>query len=139
MTKEDVQKLYMEFQMAHNNIKQIEKQNEALEKQLMELLMANQSLNDMKQTKQGTEILVPISNGIYAKAELKENENFIVNVGANITVKKDLESTKKIIEAQIDEMQTLQKNLVEELQKNTLQAASLEKEINKIGSTLENK
>lgn len=139
MAEEELQKLYMEFQMLHSNIKQLEKQNEVLEKQLMELLMANQSLNDMKKTKKGTEILVPLSSGIYAKAELKDNENFIVNVGANITVNKDLESTKKVIENQIDEMQTIQRSLVEELQKNTTKAALLEREINKIGSTLENK
>ncbi|MAE43360.1 prefoldin subunit alpha [Candidatus Woesearchaeota archaeon] len=139
MTEEELQKLYMEFQMLHNNIKQLEKQNEVLEKQLMELLMANQSLDDMKKAKKGTEILVPLSSGIYAKAELKDNENFIVNVGSNITVNKNLESTKKVIENQIDEMQALQKSLVDELQKNTVKAALMEKEINKIGSTLKNK
>ena len=66
--QEKLQKLYVEFQVLNNSIKQLEKQNEALETQLMELMVTNQSLDDMKKVESGTEILVPISSGIYVKA-----------------------------------------------------------------------
>jgi len=134
---EEFQKMYIEFQELHNNIKQLEKQSAALENQLMDLLMTNQGLDDMKSTEIGAEILVPLSSGIYAKAELKDNKNFIVNVGSNITLSKSVDDTKKLIVGQIDEMQQIQKNLSEQLQSNTLKAALLEKEISKIASTAE--
>lgn len=137
--QEKLQKLYVEFQVLNNSIKQLEKQNEALETQLMELMVTNQSLDDMKKIESGTEILVPISSGIYAKAELKDTNSFTVNVGSNIVLNKDLNSTKKIIEKQIDEIKKLGENFVNELQSNTSKAALLEKEITEIASTLENK
>jgi len=137
--QEKLQKLYVEFQVLNNSIKQLEKQNEALETQLMELMVTNQSLDDMKKVESGTEILVPISSGIYAKAELKDTNSFTVNVGSNIVLNKDLNSTKKIIENQIDEIKKLQENFVKELQSNTSKAGLLEKEITEIASTLENK
>ena len=137
--QEKLQKLYVEFQVLNNSIKQLEKQNEALETQLMELMVTNQSLDDMKKVESGTEILVPISSGIYVKAEIKDTDSFTVNVGSNIALSKDLNFTKKIIENQIDEIKKLQENFVNELQSNTSKAGLLEKEITEIASTLENK
>ena len=46
--EEKLQKLYMEFQMLDQHIKQLEKQNTALNNQLMELTVTNQSLEDIK-------------------------------------------------------------------------------------------
>ena len=137
--EEKLQKLYVEFQILNQTIQQLEKQSTAINNQLMELMVTNQSLEDIKKTKEGTEILVPLSGGIYAKAELKDSKNFIVNVGANITLVKDVDSTKKLIEDQINEIKKLQENLVNQLQEQTTKATSLEQEISKIASTLEDK
>ncbi|HJN57280.1 MAG: prefoldin subunit alpha [Candidatus Woesearchaeota archaeon] len=134
--EEQLQKLYLEFQMLDQHIKQLEKQNTVLNSQLTELIITNQGLEDMKKVKKDTEILVPLSSGIYAKAELKDSNNFIVNVGSNLTVVKDLTSTKKLIETQVDELKKLQENTITELQKYTTKAAMLETEINKIASTV---
>ena len=137
--EEKLQKLYLEFQVLDQQIKQLEKQNIALSNQLMELMATNQSLEDMEKLEGKTEILVPLSSGIYAKAELKDNKNFIVNVGANTALVKDVQSTKKLMESQIDEMKKLQVNLVNQLQEHTTKAAMLEQEINTLASTLQNK
>ena len=134
--EEQLQKLYLEFQMLDQHIKQLEKQNTVLNSQLTELIITNQGLEDMKKVKKDTEILVPLSSGIYAKAELKDSNNFIVNVGSNLTVVKDLTSTKKLIETQVDELKKLQETTITELQKYTTKAAMLETEINKIASTV---
>lgn len=136
--EEQLQKLYLEFQMLDQHIKQLEKQNTALNSQLTELIITNQSLEDMKKVKKDTEILVPLSSGIYMKAELKDSNNFIVNVGSNLTVVKDLTSTKKLIETQVDEIKRLQENTITELQKYTTKAAMLETEISNIASTVKN-
>lgn len=134
--EEKIQKLYVEFQMLSNAIKQLEKQSEALETQLIELLSTNQSLEEMRKVKPGSEILVPLSSGIYVKAELKESDNFIVNVGSNTALSKDINSTKKIIEEQIVEIRGMQQSLAEELKNNTVKASLIEKEMEKIASEL---
>ncbi len=137
--EEKLQKLYMEFQILEQHIKQLEKQSAALNNQLMELIVTNQGLDDMKKIDEKTEILVPLSSGIYAKAELKDNKSFIVNVGANTALVKDGNSTKKMIEDQIDEIKKLQENLANQMQAQTVKAVSMEQEINKIASSIQDK
>jgi len=134
--EEKMQSLYMEFQVLGQNIKQLEEKTHALNDQLMDLTITNQSLEDMKKIKPDTEILVPLSGGIYAKAQLKDSKNVVVNVGANTTLVKDIPSTKTLIETQIEEVKKLQENLVNQMQAQTTKAALLEQQINEMASTL---
>ena len=134
MEKEKMQELYLKLQMVHEQIKEIEKQDQMFNNQLVELTSTIQSLDDFKKLKEGTEILVPLNRGMYAKAELKNNEKLLVNVGSNVTVKKDIESTKKLINEQITEITNVQQQMVMNLQQLTSQAALIEGEINKISS-----
>ena len=129
-----MQELYLKLQMVHEQIKEIEKQDQMFNNQLVELTSTIQSLDDFKKLKEGTEILVPLNRGMYAKAELKNNEKLLVNVGSNVTVKKDIESTKKLINEQITEITNVQQQMVMNLQQLTSQAALIEGEINKISS-----
>ncbi len=129
-----MQELYLKLQMVHEQIKEIEKQDQMFNSQLVELTSTIQSLDDFKKLKEGTEILVPLNRGMYAKAELKNNNGLLVNVGSNVTVKKDIESTKKLINEQIAEITKVQQQMVINLQQLSSQAALIEKEINKISS-----
>src|SRR3989338_4245868 len=133
------QEIYVEFQVLSNSIQQLEKQSAALENHLLELMVTKQSLHDMENVKPGTEILVPLSAGIYARADIRENDKLIVNVGSNIALSKNLDSTKKIIEDQIGEIKKLQENLSQELEMSTAKAAELEEELNRIASSLQDK
>ena len=137
MKEEELQKLYVEFQHLDKHIKQLENQSTALNNQLIELMATKQSLEDIKKVKEKAEILVPLSSGIYAKAELKDNKNFIVNVGANTALLKDVDSTGQLIESQIEEMKKLQENLANQLQEQTTKAASIEQEMNQIASEIQ--
>ena len=135
--EEKLQKLYMEFQMLEQQIKQLEKQSNSLNNHLIELVSTSQALDELKKVEEKSEILIPISTGIYAKAELKSKDRFIVNVGANIAIDNDLESTKRIISDQVKEISQVQENISQELQNHIQKAASMEQEINKIASELQ--
>ena len=135
--EEKVQKLYIEFQLLNQQIQQLEKQNEALNSNLMELVMTSQSLDDLNDIKEKTEILVPVSAGIHAKAEIKDSKSFVVNVGANVALVKDLKSTKEIIKNQIVEIRELQESLAEQLQERVAKASSMEQEISQIASEIQ--
>ena len=135
--EEKLQKLYLEFQMLEQQIKQLEKQSNSLNNHLVELMSTSQSLEELKKVGEKSERLIPISTGIYAEAELKGKDSFIVNVGANIAINKDLESTKKIISDQVKEIGQVHENVSQELQNHIQKAASMEQEINKIASELQ--
>lgn len=130
----DIQKLYSEFQLIDNQIKMLQQQISTLNAQLHELVSTTKNLDDLKNVKPGTEIFVPINSGVYAKAEIKDNNELIVNVGANTVVNKNVEDTKKTIETQINELKNLQTQMVDELNQMTNQAALLENQINNLAS-----
>jgi prefoldin alpha subunit len=134
--EESLQKMYVEFQMINQQIKQLENQSTALNNQLLELMSTNQSLDEIDKVKENSEILVPLSTGIYARAQLKNSNSFIVNIGANVAMDKDLNATKEVIQEQVMEIRKLQESLMNELQTHTQKSSSLELEMNKLASTI---
>jgi prefoldin alpha subunit len=130
--KEKLQEFHLKLQFLYEQIKEIEKQNQIFNNQVAELTLTAQSLDDFKNIKERTEILVPLNQGIYAKAELKNNKELLVNVGSNVSVKKNIEDTKKLITDQVEEIKKLQQQMALNLQKLTSQAGLIEEEINKI-------
>ena len=123
------QEMYMEFQMIDGQIKQLQNQIEMITRQLIELTVANNSLDDFGKTKEGKEIFVPISAGIFAKAVLMERSELLVNVGANVAVKKDVPSTKALLQNQIEEIKRIQKQMMDELENMTGMAAKMEMQL----------
>lgn len=127
-----LQEKYMEMKMIEEQMKEIHKQAQVVEQQLMELMATTQSLEDFKKTDKGDEVLVPISSGIFAKAELKDNKEFLVNVGADTVVVKDIDSTKRLMEKQVEEMRELHAKINMQMQKIALHASSIEGELKEL-------
>lgn len=135
--KEEEKKLqekYIEMKIIEQQISEIQKQAQTVEQQLIELMTTTQNLEDFKKVNKGDKILVPISSGIFAKAELKENKEFLVNVGANTVVTKDIDSTKKLMEKQVEEMRNLHTRISMQMQKLALYASRIEEELKELAS-----
>ena len=123
------QEMYMEFQMIDQHIKQMQKQLEMVTHQLIELNATSNSLDEFRRIDSGKEVFVPLSSGIFAKAGIKDTSEVLVNIGANVAVKKDIESTKKLIQGQMEEIRKIQKQMIDELEKLTSHAAQLEMQL----------
>ncbi len=130
--EQKAQEMYTEYQMVDQHIKQLQRQIEVLTNQLMELSATSNSLDDFGKVKIGKEIFVPLSSGIFAKAVISDTSGLLVNVGANVVVKKDIASTKNLIVGQIDEIKKLHQKMVEDLEKMANKAAHLEMQLQSI-------
>ena len=128
------QELYIQLQMIQENAKQIYKQLQVAESQLMELVMTSQSLDEFRQIKEKTEIFVPLNSGIFVKAELGKADVLLVNVGANVAVKKDISSTKKLVERQLEQLREVRERMASDLKKLTMQGGMIEEELQKLVS-----
>jgi len=124
-----VQEMYMEFKMLDQYIKQLQSQLEMITHQLIELNATSNSLNEFNNLSAGKEMFVPLSSGIFAKASIKDTSELLVNVGANVAVKKDVNSTKKLIQKQMEEIKKIQKQMINDLEKMTNHAAQLERQL----------
>ena len=130
--EKEVRKKYIELQLMEQQMKQLQENAKVLDSQLAELIGVIQSLEDFKSVENKTRLWVPISNGIFTKAELIDNRELMVNVGADVVVKKSAEETKSLIAGQMDEIKKVQQKVVEELQRIAVKAMEIEKELNKL-------
>ncbi len=124
-----LQQKYMEMQMLDQQMKQMQKQAEAIEKQAAELEEVQQSLDDLANSKQGADMFVPISSGIFLKAKLDDNAKLAVNVGSGTVVSKDIPSTKAMLEEQANEMRKFQKEINTQFDQMAGRMSELQKEL----------
>lgn len=129
MEKEELQKKYLEYQLLDQRIKQLQQQMQTAEQQLIEIMATLQSLDEFALLDEGSEILVPVNNGIFTKARLKKENNLLVNVGASVVVDKSIEDTKKLIEKQEQEMEKIRDQIAENINMLVEKATVLEKEL----------
>ncbi|MBW3022302.1 prefoldin subunit alpha [Candidatus Woesearchaeota archaeon] len=128
----ELQQKYMQLQLFQQQIEQVQKQMQMLDKQFQELHIVKQGLDDLKNTKNGTEILVPISSGIFVTAELKDNKKVTVNVGSDVAAEKTVDQAQELIVKQIDEVAKIKEQLTADLSKMRLQAGVLQQELQKM-------
>lgn len=111
---------YMQLQMLQQQVQQITEYVEKLQLQQRELDASINALSELQKTKVDTEILAPIANGIFLTAELKDNQKLVVNVGAEVTVEKNIPEVCKLLEEQKEKiMENISEaeNILQELQK----------------------
>ncbi len=127
-----LQQKYFELQMLDQQMKQVQKQVEAIERQVGEIEEVQQSLDELGKSKQGAEMWVPISSGIFLKARLDDNEKLAVNVGGSTVVRKDIPATKVMLAVQATEMRKFQTELVGQFEKMAEQAAGMQQELQEL-------
>ncbi len=115
--KEKENLIALEQQMIQQNLMNLKNQLLSLKSQTEELIRLKEDLISIKEVKD-RKTLVPLGAGIFLESELKQPKEVVMNVGSNILVKKDFDSSAKILDKQIEELTNIQ--------------AQLEKEINKI-------
>lgn len=130
--QKQMQQKYMELQMLDQQMKNVQKQVEAIEQKASEVEETQQSLDSLATTPTGTDMWVPLANGIFLKAHLAENSKLGVNVGSNIVATKDIPSTKAMLAEQAKDMRTFQADLIAEFEKMAGQAAALQNELQHI-------
>jgi prefoldin alpha subunit len=124
-----LQQKYMELQLLYQQMKQEQKQVEAIEQQAAELDEIQQSLDALTASKQGSELWVPVSSGIFVKARLEDTKNLAVNVGSGTVVSKDVPATKAMLAAQAKDMRAFQTELVSRAEKLAERAVELKQEL----------
>lgn len=130
---------YLELQVLDQQVKQVNQQMINLDTQLLELQKLEENLDDLSQTKKDTEILVAFGGGVFSKAELKDNNTVLMNVGADIIVEKDIPSSKKVIRHQIDQIKDVLQQLEQEFNILAMNSQILQQDMQKLSSEIKEK
>lgn len=122
---------YSLLQMIEQQMKETQRHIKTLQNQQEDLLGSIQSMHDITKVDIGSEILVPVTNGIFVKGTLNEKENVIVNIGAQTAVKKTVPEARELLEQQFKEVENVVMQLTQDLQQLHAQAQQVEQELAK--------
>src|SRR3990172_8773309 len=119
--------LMVKFSVFEQQIRQIQQQLEIIDKNIIEMNSLGIGLDEFRGS-EGKEILSQIGKNIFVKTKLL-SEELIVDIGSGNFVKKDIESTKKLIGEQTkklerirDELNSALENLNQEMTSLIIQA-----------------
>jgi len=129
-SKEELEKAYFKLQILEQEAKNVENNIRELERKRMELEVVSSSLDEIKNQK-GNRALIPVGSGIFMEGRIDNKNEVIMNIGANVMLKKKLVDAKKIIQEQIKEIGLLDEKLKTEL-------SMILKEMNALRPVLEN-
>ena len=131
MKKETSTQGYMQLQMIANQLSQLQEHFRMVDNQIAELEIIKNSVDELQDIKIGSNMLAPISHGIFVKSKLQDNKNFIVNIGGGITVSKNQDQLREFLNKQLNEIKKVQIELLTKIQSLNLQADYLKKGISK--------
>ena len=96
---------------------------------MMELKNMEESVGELSKVEAGNEILLPICSGVFVKAKIQDTNELFVNVGSDVTVKKDNKSVQKMIADQIEEISQYKEEINQQMSQIHEQSGLIEKEI----------
>ncbi|MBN2014813.1 MAG: prefoldin subunit alpha [Candidatus Altiarchaeota archaeon] len=112
-----LQRLLMEMEAYRRQAEELARQMQLVESRIIEIESTMVSLESLGGRKIGSEIMVPIGSDCFIRAELKDNENVIVGIGASVSIEETLPKAKEILKSREEKMDEalskLQKALTE--------------------------
>ncbi len=131
MVNEELRQRYLELQMAAEQMKQMHSHLQAVEAKRNELEQDISSLEGIK-GKKSADLLAPVVEGIFLRAELKSDSELIVNVGAGVCVSKKVEEASAILREKQAELGHYARELAAELEAASDGVKKLEEELDRI-------
>ncbi len=78
-------------------VERLNRQAVALQASMEDLLRARDTLNALKEAKEGDEVLLPIGASSYVNVKIAAKTEVIVGIGTRISVKKDIDGAVEFI------------------------------------------
>lgn len=128
--EKQIQENYIELQRVASGLKELQRNIQVMDEQIIEVLSVTQALKDLGEVKVGTKAFMPIASGIFVKAELKENKELLVNVGANVSVIKSVDEAIHMLESKMEELKIQRQSFLQDLEELGTRAQELEEELN---------
>lgn len=132
MSQEQLQQKYFEYQMYEEHVKKLQEQYSQIDEQLLEIEYIKKAIDDLAHVKGGKDMMCPLSNGIFVKANIQKPEHFLVNVGENVICKKTPQQTKELMEKQKKEMESNREQIGEQLESIQKRMHELEQELSNL-------
>lgn len=102
--------------ISEERLRELEKGVEFVEKQISELQTCSLAFDELKNSKEGTDMLAQISPGVFINSKLMNTKEVFLDVGAKVFCKKKIEEAKKIIQEKLDKAIETREELINEIE-----------------------
>ncbi len=102
--EENIQEKYKQFKLIQNQIEQVSKHLQLWSEQIEEIENSKQALEELAKVSLGSEMLVPMADGIFVRANFADKETVIINVGADTAVEKSFPQGIELLEKQREDI-----------------------------------
>lgn len=120
---------YVEFEMLNQRLSELQNQISSVEEQIDDLSTSINSLEELKNIKDGDEILLPIASGVFANAKITNTKELKVHVGNKIVAVKTVDSAIKLLTKRRIEHIKVHTRLNELFEESVSKAQELQDEI----------
>lgn len=127
--KRELEKRIIELNLLNGQLQELEQQLQIIEKEISEFQLTDLALQELKETKQDTEMLASIGQNVFTKAKLQDNKEVFVDLGAKVFAKKTVEEAQDIIAKKIEEFVNVRNNVAGQLNLVAQRMLQIEKEI----------
>jgi len=135
MDKKKLQEKYVELQLLSMQIKQFEEQLTMIDQKSAELENLRVALHNLHELKPGTKTLALVGQGVFVSGAVENTHEVLLNVGANIIVKKTAHEAEESIANQLEQLEDIVLELSHNLKEYMVKAQAVEEEINNLAIT----
>lgn len=138
MSDEEIRKKYIELQLYQTELKEIRDKLENIDIQITEINAVKQSLDEIKTLDDGSEMLVPIANGIFATAKLQKQNKLKVNIGSNTVRDYTFDEANELLDRQSKDIAGIRNHMIDQFEGLAGQMQVLEEELLKLSQKAQN-
>jgi prefoldin alpha subunit len=102
-----------EFDLLRQQLSAIDDELNQLGERVQSFEAVKDSIDSIAKTKKGTELIVPLGEGLFIKSSISNVDNVLLGVGSGIVVAKTVADSQAYVEERIKEANTLMERLSE--------------------------
>ncbi len=114
---EESQNKMQRLQEAQQLLEAFQEQVESLEQRLEELQATEEAIDGLENVSAGDTIWAELGKGVRVKAEIKETDQLLTDVGSDVLREKNRDQAQEVVQEQIDRVKESKSGMEEEIER----------------------
>lgn len=127
--EKEMQRKYLQIQLSKEQFSNMLSEKTLIEERLTEIAGAMESLEKIKDLKQGQEIWTPIGSGSFIESDITNVKEVAIGIGAGVIVKKKIEDASELLKSRLDILVSINNQFSHEINKLAKQIEASEREL----------
>lgn len=132
MVSKDLQKKYMQLQLLKKQLESLIEQKTELDQRVSELADTVNSIRKLGEIKKGEEIWSSFGGNTFIRSDIKDVDKVLIGVGAGVLLKKKRTEAAELLKLRLDELNSIDRELTEEIGKYIEQINIIEPEVQRL-------